>query len=307
MCACRIFVCPCLVLFLYRPFVHLFKAEIGCHGDRDNCGKGNRQKGEIQLSWDTLRLWGRGERENESESESERAREWEQEDCNNDREWWKHRHNWNHAFLSLLRPSGVNVDKRTSWNHMHMHTDTSPEEAWLGPSLEPVVVSARHDQVSSNMFKQASTIGHNSGTRCLILHLMTGVKRLRSDNIAITSTPSHDNHISVALHCFHALRIILLKPSGRHPSDRENRQPLSYKGSWSSQCLNEWMNAQCGGVKLLLSNLGAGEQQSCSGWFNNLFFLVLIAERLVHFWLRIYWKRKSWNFTRIKCVGCIIM
>lgn len=45
----------------------------------------------------------------------------------------------------------------------------------------------------------------------LIFHVLTGVKRLASDNTAISGTPSLDNYITPVLHCFHSLPVILLK------------------------------------------------------------------------------------------------
>lgn len=45
----------------------------------------------------------------------------------------------------------------------------------------------------------------------MILHLLTGVKRLASDNTAVSGTPSLDNYITLVLHCFHSLLVILLK------------------------------------------------------------------------------------------------
>lgn len=44
-----------------------------------------------------------------------------------------------------------------------------------------------------------------------ILQVLTGVKRLASDNTAVCSTPSPDNYITLVLHCFHSPRVILLK------------------------------------------------------------------------------------------------
>lgn len=44
----------------------------------------------------------------------------------------------------------------------------------------------------------------------VILHVLTGVKRLASDNTAVSGTPSLDNYITPRLHCLHSLLIILL-------------------------------------------------------------------------------------------------
>lgn len=41
--------------------------------------------------------------------------------------------------------------------------------------------------------------------------MLTGVKRLASDNTAVSGTPSPDNYITLVLHCFHSLLVILLK------------------------------------------------------------------------------------------------
>lgn len=45
----------------------------------------------------------------------------------------------------------------------------------------------------------------------LIFHMLTGVKRLASDNTDVSGTPSLDNYITLVLHCFHSLLVILLK------------------------------------------------------------------------------------------------
>lgn len=55
----------------------------------------------------------------------------------------------------------------------------------------------------------------------VILHMLTGVKRVASDNTAISGTPSLDNYITLILHCFHSLLVILLKSSDWNHSDRE--------------------------------------------------------------------------------------
>lgn len=44
----------------------------------------------------------------------------------------------------------------------------------------------------------------------VILHVLTGVKRVASDNTAVSGTPSLDNYITPRLHCLHSLQIILL-------------------------------------------------------------------------------------------------
>lgn len=41
--------------------------------------------------------------------------------------------------------------------------------------------------------------------------VLTGVKRLAGDNTAVSGTPSLDNYITLVLHCFHSLLVILLK------------------------------------------------------------------------------------------------
>lgn len=50
-----------------------------------------------------------------------------------------------------------------------------------------------------------------TGSQGAILHVLTGVKRLASDNTAGSGTPSLDNYITPVLHCFHSLPVILLK------------------------------------------------------------------------------------------------
>lgn len=48
-------------------------------------------------------------------------------------------------------------------------------------------------------------------TQGAIIHMLTGVKRLAGDNTAVSGTPSLDNYITLVLHCFHSLPVILLK------------------------------------------------------------------------------------------------
>lgn len=85
-----------------------------------------------------------------------------------------------------------------------------------------------------------------------ILHVLTGVKRLASDNTALSATPSLDNYITPGLHCSHSLLIILL--NSQWLESRWQRDKWQRGGCWWSptppRSPAEW-------PKLLSGNHGA--------------------------------------------------
>lgn len=56
-----------------------------------------------------------------------------------------------------------------------------------------------------------SPVHYHTHSANVSFHMLTGVKRVASDNTAISGTPSLDNYITLILHCFHSLLVILLK------------------------------------------------------------------------------------------------
>lgn len=74
------------------------------------------------------------------------------------------------------------------------------------------LMPAHHVKIPFCAAKGFQTVVHpQTGSEDVILHVLTGVKRLDSDNTAVSGTLSLDNYITPVLHCFHSLSVILLK------------------------------------------------------------------------------------------------